>query len=192
MNPEFGPRPPDGWKVLLLCGALAILFGVVALLLPDMTLAALMTVFAVCLAFGGTLAILAGMRIARLGGRAAGGRATAFYLEGALAIAVAALAVIWPDQTIAAIVTVIGIWALLTGGFLLFAARPFFTGTPRQWLSALPGVLAVAFGLVLILWPSMAAVAFSWWLGLFAAVFGGVLVGLALRMKNRNRSVNIP
>ena len=187
MNPEFGPRPPDGWKVLLLCGALAILFGVVALLLPDMTLAALMTVFAVCLAFGGTLAILAGMRIARRGGRA-----TAFYLEGALAIAVAALAVIWPDQTIAAIVTVIGIWALLTGGFLLFAARPFFTGTPRQWLSALPGVLAVAFGLVLILWPSMAAVAFSWWLGLFAIAFGAMLVGLALRMKNRNRLANIP
>ncbi|MFN0042309.1 MAG: HdeD family acid-resistance protein [Alphaproteobacteria bacterium] len=183
----FVSRAFDGWKALLLCGALAILFGVIALFLPDMTLAALMAVFALCLAFGGTFAILAGRRIARRGGRA-----MAFYLEGALAIAVAALAVIWPDQTIAAIITLIGIWALLTGGFLLFAARPFLADTPRQWLSALPGALSMAFGLVLILWPSIAAVAFSWWLGLFAIAFGALLAGLALRMKNRNRLANLP
>ena len=186
MKTAFDAHADDGWKALLLRGALAILFGLAALFLPDMTLAALMTLFAACLAFGGALAILAGARIARRGGRAA-----PFYVEGALAIAVAALAALWPDHAIAAIIAIIGIWTVLMGGLLLFAARRLRAGAPGEWVMALPGVLAGAFGVVLIFWPSIAAVAFSWWLGLFAILFGAILSGAAWRLRNRSRLARI-
>jgi uncharacterized membrane protein HdeD (DUF308 family) len=180
MNPDLRSRLASNWWALALRGALAILFGLIALFNPDVTLTTLMLLFAAYMLLGGILAIVAGIRAAERHGRS-----MPLFFEGALNILVAVLAAIWPDQTIVAIVYIVGAWALLSGGFLVVAAMRLRTSAPGEWLLAVLGVLAILFGIALFAWPEAAAVAFSWWIGIFALLFGATLVSLALRLKRR-------
>ena len=113
------------------------------------------------------------------------GRSMPLFFEGALNILVAILAAIWPDQTIVAIVYIVGAWALLSGGFLVVAAVRMRGNAQGEFLLGLLGVLAIVFGVVLFVWPGAAAVAFAWWIGIFALLFGVTMVSLAMRLKKR-------
>ena len=53
------------WWVIALRGALAILFGIIALFLPEATMLALVLLFAAYMLVDGVLAIVAGVRAAR-------------------------------------------------------------------------------------------------------------------------------
>ena len=53
-----------------------------------------------------------------------------------------------------------------------------------EWLLGLTGVLSVVFGLLLIIFPGAGALTVVWLIGIYALVFGVVLVGLALRLRN--------
>ena len=180
MNPDLGSRLANNWWALALRGGLAILFGLIALFMPDVTLTTLMLLFVAYMLLGGILAVVAGIRAAERHGRS-----MPLFFEGALNILVAILAAIWPDQTIVAIVYIVGAWALLSGGFLVVAAMRLRTSAPGEWMLGLLGVLAILFGIALFAWPEAAAVAFSWWIGIFALLFGVTLVSLAVRLKKR-------
>lgn len=180
MNPDLGSRLASNWWALALRGVLAILFGLIALFMPGVTLTTLMLLFAAYMLLGGILAVVAGIRAAEQHGRS-----MPLFFEGALNILVAILAAIWPGQTIVAIIYIVGAWALLSGGFLVVAAIRLRASAPGEWLLAVLGVLAILFGIALFAWPEAAAVAFSWWIGIFALLFGATLVSLGLRLKKR-------
>lgn len=180
MNPDLGSRLANNWWALALRGVLAIAFGLIALFMPGVTLTTLMLLFAAYMLLGGILAIVAGIRAAEQHGRS-----MPLFFEGALNILVAVLAAIFPGQTIMAIIYIVGAWALLSGGFLVVAAIRLRASAPGEWMLALLGVLAVLFGVALFAWPEAAAVAFSWWIGIFAVLFGATLVSLGLRLKKR-------
>ncbi|MGE0093847.1 MAG: HdeD family acid-resistance protein [Alphaproteobacteria bacterium] len=181
MTPDLGSRLASNWWALALRGALAILFGLIALFMPGVTLTTLMLLFAAYMLLGGILAIVAGIRAAERHGRS-----MPLFFEGALNILVAILAAVWPDQTIIAIVYIVGAWALLSGGFLVVAAMRLRGNAQGEFLLGLLGLLAIVFGIVLFAWPGAAAVAFSWWIGIFALLFGVTMVGFALRLKKRH------
>ena len=180
MTPDLGSRLASNWWALALRGGLAILFGLIALFMPGVTLTTLMLLFAAYMLLGGILAIVAGIRAAERHGRS-----MPLFFEGALNILVAILAAVWPGQTIVAIVYIVGAWALLSGGFLVAAALRLRTSAPGEWMLGLLGILAILFGIALFAWPEAAAVAFSWWIGIFALLFGVTLVSLAMRLKKR-------
>ena len=56
-----------------------------------------------------------------------------------------------------------------------------------EWLLGLTGVLSVVFGLLLIIFPGAGALTVVWLIGVYALVFGVVLVGLALRLRGRSQ-----
>lgn len=180
MNPDLGLRLANNWWALALRGVLAILFGLIALFMPGVTLTTLMLFFAVYMLLGGILAIVAGIRAAEQHGRS-----LPLFFEGALNILVAILAAVWPGQTVVAIIYVVGAWALLSGGFLVVAAMRLRASAPGEWMLGLLGGLAILFGIALFAWPEAAAVAFSWWIGIFALLFGATLLSLAMRLKKR-------
>lgn len=180
MNPDLGSRLASNWWALALRGGLAILFGLIALLMPGVTLTTLMLLFAAYMLLGGILAIVAGVRAAERHGRS-----MPLFFEGALNILVAILAAVWPDQTLVAIIYIVAAWAVLSGVLLLAAAFRLRASAPGEWLLAMVGILALVFGVVLFAWPEAAAVAFSWWIGVFAIAFGAALVAFALRLKKR-------
>ena len=169
----------QNWWVLALRGVLAIAFGIIALLLPGATLASLVILFSAYMLVDGALAIVAGIRMARRRERW-----WLLVLEGIADIAAGIIAFLWPGITILAFTYLIAAWAIVSG-CLLVASAFRLRRTHGRWLMGLGGVISVVWGVLVALLPAISAIVLVWWLGVYAIVFGGALIGLAIRLRRR-------
>jgi uncharacterized membrane protein HdeD (DUF308 family) len=168
----------NNWWALALRGAIAIVFGLFALLWPGMSLTALVLLFAAFAFIDGLLALIAGIR-----GFGRADRWGAFLLEGVLGLAIAVVTVVWPAITALVFVVLIAAWAILTGLLELIAAVRLRREVRGEWLLALGGLASLGLGLLLVLNPSAGVVVLLWLIGAYAIVFGLVLIGLGLRLR---------
>jgi uncharacterized membrane protein HdeD (DUF308 family) len=169
----------NNWWAIGIRGALAILFGLIALFLPGVTMLSLVLVFAAYAFLDGVLAIVSAVRAAREQERWG-----YLVLEGLVDIAAAAVAVLWPGITVIAFVFVIAFWAIFTGILELAAAFRLQFIDGRGWL-IFGGIVSVLYGGLLIVAPMIGAVVLTWWLGAYALVFGVCLVVLAFKLRAR-------
>jgi uncharacterized membrane protein HdeD (DUF308 family) len=167
------------WWLIALRGVLAILFGVVAILLPGPTLAALVLLFAAYMVVDGVLAIIAAVRAARRRERWGW-----LIFEGVVDLAAAAIAFLFPIATIFAFVLLLGAWAIVSGA-MLWAAAFRLNLAHGRWLMAFGGIVSVIWGFLLILWPAIGALALTLWIGAYALIFGVALLVLAFRLRRR-------
>jgi uncharacterized membrane protein HdeD (DUF308 family) len=158
---------------------LAILLGVVAVLLPGPTLAALVLLFAAYMVVDGVLAIIAAVRAARRRQRWGW-----LIFEGVVDLAAAAIAFLFPIATIFAFVLLLGAWAIVSGA-MLWAAAFRLNLAHGRWLMAFGGIVSVIWGFLLILWPAIGALALTLWIGAYALIFGVALLVLAFRLRRR-------
>src|SRR4029079_12257229 len=93
------------WWSFLIRGSAAIAFGVIAIVQPGIALASLILVFAAYALLDGIFAVMAGLA----------GRNVWLILGGVLGIVVGVYAYSYPAATLVALLTVIGVWAILTG-----------------------------------------------------------------------------
>ena len=153
--------------MLAVRGGAAILFGIVALVWPGMTLTALLIMFGAFAFVDGVAAI--GMAIT---GETPMPR-WVLLLDGIAGVIIAAVTLLAPGVTALALLYMIAVWALFTGSLLIGGAVSGDTFGRPAWLMALDGVISVVFGVVLIAWPGDGIVAIVWALGLYA-IFAGV------------------
>jgi uncharacterized membrane protein HdeD (DUF308 family) len=174
----------NNWWAIGIRGALAILFGLIALFLPGVTMLSLVLVFAAYAFLDGVLAIVSAVRAAREQERWG-------YLvfEGLVDIAAAAVAVFWPGITLVVFVFLIAFWAIFTGILELAAAFRLQFIDGRGWL-IFGGIVSVLYGALLIVAPMIGAVVLTWWLGAYALVFGVCLVVLAFKLRARLEKLN--
>lgn len=165
------------WWAVGLRGLFAIIFGVIALLLPGLTLASLVLLFAAYMMVDGIFAIIAAVRAAR-----SGERWGLLVLEGIVDFAAGAIALFWPLVTVVAFVYLLGAWAIISGVLLWAAAFRLIIAHGRWWM-ALGGVVSVAWGVLLLTLPLTGAIVLTWWLGAYALVFGVALLALAFRLR---------
>ncbi|HWU25701.1 MAG TPA: HdeD family acid-resistance protein [Rhizomicrobium sp.] len=165
------------WWLFAIRGVLGILFGMLAFLLPGVTMLSLVTVFAAYAIADGLFAIVAAMRASQHNERW-----TPFLLEGIVGLVVGALAMVWPALTVLVFVLLVGAWALLTGGLMLSAAYRLGLDHGRWWF-ALGGVASILYGLLLFIAPVLGALVLTWWLGAYAIVFGVALLLGAFRLR---------
>lgn len=164
------------WWAIALRGVFTILFGVIAILLPGVTIAALVFLFAIYMLLDGIFAIIAGVRAARRHERWA-----LLVLEGVADLAAAAIAFLWPLITVLAFVYLLGAWAIVSGALLLGATfrQPVAQG---RWLMGISGVVSIIWGFLLLLWPFTGALVLTWWMAGYALFFGGALLALAFKL----------
>jgi len=167
------------WWAVGLRGAFAILFGIAALLLPLATVASLVLLFAVYMLADGVFAIVASVRAA-----AKHERWGLLILEGVVNLAAGAAALLLPGLTVLVMVTVLGVWAVVSGVLMFTAAFRLHLAHGR-WLLALSGLVSVVWGVLLWLAPVAGAIVLTWWLGGYALVFGAMLITLAFRLRGR-------
>lgn len=168
------------WWAVALRGLAAIIFGLIALFLPGVTILSLVLVFAVYAVIDGIAAIVASVRAARQG------EAWLFlFFAGLVKIAAAAFAAFWPGITALVFVLVFGVGEIFAGALTFGSALDLKEDHGRWWL-ALGGILAVVFGLFLILTPLIGAVVLTWWLGLYAIALGIVELALAFRLRTKH------
>lgn len=167
------------WWVIALRGALAILFGLLALFLPGPTVLSLVLLFAAFSFVDGVFAIVGAVRAMMRHDR------WGFMLfMGLISIAAAAVALLWPALTVLAFVLIIAAWAIVSGAVILAAAFVAETGRSRLWM-AIYGVLSVIFGVLLVLAPAIGAIVLTWWIGAYAVVAGVSLLVLAFTLRSR-------
>jgi uncharacterized membrane protein HdeD (DUF308 family) len=166
------------WWALALRGVAAIIFGVLAFVLPGVTLAALILLFGGYALVEGVLNVIAAVR-----GRGDDQPWWALLLEGLVSIAAGIVAFAVPGLTALALLYVIAAWAIVTGVLEIVAAirlRRRIAG--EAWL-VLNGVLSIAFGVLTMLAPGAGALSLVWLIGAYAIVFGALLVGLSLQLR---------
>src|SRR5690349_3859369 len=108
------------WWAVALRGAAAILFGVLALVWPGITVLALVLLFGAYALVDGAFTLAAAVGN-RNGGRTRGDRAWLFA-RGIAGILTAVIAVVWPGITALALLWVIALWAMVTGALEIVAA----------------------------------------------------------------------
>lgn len=177
-QPLVEERLRTNWWALLVRGLLAVLFGVLTIVVPGLTLAALILLFAVYALAEGVLNIIGAIR--RRGGKR---HVWVLVVEGLVSILAGLVALFWPGITAIALVYVIAAWALLTGVLEISAAIRLRRKVRGEWLLALSGILSIALGVLLMLNPGVGALVMVIWIGAYAIVFGALLVFLGLRMR---------
>jgi uncharacterized membrane protein HdeD (DUF308 family) len=83
----------------------------------------------------------------------------------------------------------IAAWAIVTGLLEVAAAIILRRELRGEWLLALGGILSVAFGIFLAVRPGEGAIAVVWVIGLYAIVFGALVV-LGARLRQLRRRSN--
>jgi len=175
----------QNWWAVALRGIVAIIFGIVAFLMPGPTLLALVFLFAAFAFVDGVFALVSGIR------RAQGGKPDWMLIIGGLAgIVVGILGFASPDTVAVALLAWIAAWAILTGIFAVVAAYRMREVLQGEWLLALNGIVSVLFGLYLIFFPGAGAIAIVWIIALWAIVSGAILLVLAFRLRSRAERIS--
>ena len=170
------------WWLVVLRGVAGVIFGLITLLAPGISLAALVLVFGAYAFVDGVLAIVSAIR--RMGRHE---RWRVLLLQGAAGVATGVLTVLWPGITALALLYVIAAWALVTGGLEIAAAIRLRKVISDEWLLVLGGIASIALGVLLALFPGPGALALVLWIGAYALVSGTLLIALGLRLGSWGR-----
>ena len=173
------------WWMLALRGLVAIVFGVLAFVLPGMTLLTLVFLFGVYAIVNGVLALVHAFSAPK-----GYPRFGALIFTGIISIAAGVLAFVWPGITALSLVLLIAAWAIVNGVFEIATAIRLRRVIEHEWLLALAGILSVLLGIVMLLQPGAGALALVWWIGGFAVAFGVLLVALAFRVRRAGPAVH--
>jgi uncharacterized membrane protein HdeD (DUF308 family) len=171
------------WWSFVLRGVAAILFGVLALAMPGPSLLALVLVWGAYAVVDGVLTLMLAVRRGRVGERWGW-----FLVEGIVSIAAGVLTFAWPAITGLVLLLVISIRAVVAGVAEVVAAIRLRKVIAHEWLLGASGVLSVAFGLILLVYPAAGALAVVWMIGSYAILFGVLLTGLGLRLQRWHRT----
>jgi uncharacterized membrane protein HdeD (DUF308 family) len=166
------------WWLLAIRGVFAIIFAVIAFVWPGITVTVLVLMFGAYALVDGIFALAAALRAARHHGRSG-----ALLLEGILDLIIAGIVFFWPVEALVAIIYFIAIWAVITG-IALIAAGIAMIRINGEWLLVLSGIISILLGIILFVQPGAGALALSWWLGIYALLFGISLIGAAFRLRH--------
>lgn len=167
-----------GWWLLVLRGIFAVAFGVLAFVQPNITLSALVLVFGFYALFNGIFTLAVAFRSPK----GMPGKGTLVFL-GLLGAAAGVLTFFYPGITALSLLIVIAWWAILTGIFEIASAVKLRQELTNEWVLILSGLLSVAFGVLLVVKPNAGALSIIWLIGIYAVLYGILLLALAFRLK---------
>jgi uncharacterized membrane protein HdeD (DUF308 family) len=176
------------WWAVAVRGVAAVLFGLMALVWPGVTLLVLVILFGAYSLVDGVLGLIS----AAMGDRAAMGRRGWLILESVAGILIGVITFVWPGATTLVLLWLIAAWAIVTGVLEVVAAVRLRREIQGEFFLALSGALSVLFGLLLIFWPATGALALITLIGAFAIVYGLALIVLAYRLRKLRREGTVP
>ena len=171
------------WGALAFRGVASILFGIVAVFWPGLTLVTLVYLFGAYVLASGLVNLVIGLTNMGGGSGTFWGRILLLLL-GLGEIAVGVYLLRHPLVTFATLILIIGLVLIVRGLFDLFAGVFGEGGATYRTVMIIGGIIAALAGVVLLFQPAASGVAFVWILGLYALITGPLLVALALEAKN--------
>ena len=165
------------WWLILLRGICAIIFGVLTIFWPGLTLVTLILLYGVFALFDGGLAI---------GAAIMGGAPQPRWwlaLAGVLGIAAGVVTLAWPGLTGLVLLFFIAGWAIAAGVFEIVGAIRLRKEIEGEWWLIATGALSVLFGALILMFPGAGALGLAFAIAWFAIFYGALLVGLSLRLR---------
>lgn len=175
----------QNWWLVLLRGIAGIIFGILTFTAPGISLAVLVLFFGAYSLVDGVLATISAIRW-----HDEIDRWWVLLIEGLAGIAAGLVTLFWPGITALALLYVIAAWAVVTGGLEIAAAIRLRKIIDGEWLLALTGILSIAVGVLLAVFPSAGALALVIWIGAYVAAAGVLLIALAFRLRSWGRTHN--
>lgn len=159
-------------------GIIMVVFGLIALISPELTLKAIVQFFGILLLMAGVFLILmTKSRVNNMG--------DFWFYEGLLNVIIGLLFLIFPSFVVNLFLIILGVIALLIGlinlNFIIKTKPPFF------WLNIIRNIILVAFGLLFLLVPFQGAVVIINIIGLVALFYGVVSLITAYKFYKLNQ-----
>jgi uncharacterized membrane protein HdeD (DUF308 family) len=158
---------------MALRGIFAIIFGILAFMLPGVTFGVLVIFFGAFAFVDGIWAVVHGIRQKWL----------TLFLEGLIGIAAGVFTFFWLGITAFVLIYIIAAWAVITGVLEIGTAIRLRKAVKDEWLMALSGVISIIFGVFVAAHPRLGALAIIWIIGAYAIVFGVLFVILGFRLR---------
>jgi len=164
-------------RLMVVRGIMAVLFGILALTVPGVTLIVLVLLFGGYALADGVVSLAVAFTSGQHSGLAGP------LLEGLLGIGAGVLTFVYPGLTAISLLVLIAAWAILTGIAEIYAAIALRREITGEWRLGLAGVLSLVFGVVLLRDPAVGAVTVVWLIGIYAIVFGVTLFALGIHLR---------
>lgn len=165
------------WWLYLVRGIIAVLFGIMALLWPAITIGVLVILFGAYVLIEGVLAVGSSLRNHNEKGW------WILLLEGLAGIIIGIFTFFIPSLTAQILLLFIALWALVTGVLEIAAAVALRKDIQGEWILALSGIFSVLIGILLLASPGTGLLAIVWLIGLYAVVFGALLIYLGIKLR---------
>jgi uncharacterized membrane protein HdeD (DUF308 family) len=162
------------WWVYLLRGLIAAAIGLFALFSPQATVEALVRLIGVLLLLDGASGMIGTIR--------SKDRGTNLFTA-LIGVGAGLILLFWPAATARAALILFGAWLGIFGIGLIFVSRKLGGRDTRNTAIMTTGAIMLLLGLVLILWPGVGTVTFSWMFGFTALLMGAVFLFLAIRLR---------
>ncbi len=166
------------WWAIAARGIVALLFGLLVFVFPREAVLVLVLVFGAYAAVDGIFAILSAVLAEQ-----AHERWWTFVVEGIVGLAIGALAFFRPGMTAVALYTLIALWAVVTGVIEIVAAVRVRASIANEIMLLAGGVASILFGALMLVFPSVGALAVVWLIGFYAVLFGLAMIAFALRLR---------
>lgn len=161
---------------LIVRGVVAVLFGILVVAWPGVTVLALVFLFAIYAIIDGVTNIAHYLSRKR--------RRSAWQLVGGvISVLAGVIAMVWPGITALSLALVIGVWALILGVSQVALAFEVKRAVGLWWLWLITGIVTTLFGLFVVVLPDPGILTLLGLLSGFAIVSGVLLIasGLGLR-----------
>ena len=168
---------------LIIRGIAAVLFGILVVAWPGVSLLALVILFGIYAIFDGVTNIVHYVRRK--------GRRSVWQIVGGVISVLAGLAAfLWPGVTALSLALVIGVWAVILGASQIALAFEVKKTDEKWWLWLITGMVTTIFGLFLVILPGPGILGLLGLLASFAILFGILLMatGIDLRRRGENPS----
>ncbi|NNU26381.1 HdeD family acid-resistance protein [Isoptericola sediminis] len=170
------------WYWPVVRGVLAVVFGLLAMVLPRDVPDLLVQVFGAFVLVDGLVSLVDGLR--RRGTPAGSGNLGI----GVVAVAFGAALLFLPGVFLTIAVVLVGIWAMIFGLLQIVGAFAVRGRGGASWLlSLLSGILFVALAVVCFANPGTAITAMAVVVGVFAVVIGAALIALGVKLRSIGR-----
>lgn len=155
------------WGFSSLNGILMLLFGLIAIVFPSLTIAMLGIYFAVAIILGGLVLSIFAIRQ-----RNSVANWKARLIEGGLSLVLGVVIVFNPNSAAAFLLIVVGLWASFIG--VVFIVTYFSNNTPKltRAFNLIAGIVSLLLGLVIIFNPFETTRFLIILVGVYAAAFG--------------------
>jgi len=144
----------SSWLWRLLAGIILVILGIAILVYPDVTLAIIVLLVGIFLIIAGLFELIFGFSADAKGAR------WLFILKGIINLILGIVLLVYPDITLTIFVYIVAAWAIVWGIFELIATfmvpkeqSHAVYGTGGKWVGVIIGLIAIAFGIVIAVYP---------------------------------------